>query len=70
MGREATFRYKTLTVNHEEAVDCINVNDYVIYRQDIPEKVCFIILLSVVLLFLLISSGLESDKTLKEAVEF
>lgn len=43
MEREATFRYKTLTVNHDEAVNCLNVNDYVIYRQDIPETVCFII---------------------------
>lgn len=43
MEREATFRYKTLTVDHDEAVDCLNVNDYVIYRQDISETACFII---------------------------
>uniref|UniRef100_A0A0R3RRP9 Dimethylargininase n=1 Tax=Elaeophora elaphi TaxID=1147741 RepID=A0A0R3RRP9_9BILA len=37
MEREATFRYKTLTVKHDEAVNCLNVNDYAIYRQDTPE---------------------------------
>lgn len=37
MEREATFRYKTLTVEHDEAVNCLNVNDSVIYRQDTPD---------------------------------
>ncbi|VIO89491.1 ATP-dependent DNA helicase, RecQ family protein [Brugia malayi] len=37
MEREATFRYKTFTVKHDEAVNCLNVNDYVIYREDTPE---------------------------------
>uniref|UniRef100_A0A915PLJ3 ATP-dependent DNA helicase n=1 Tax=Setaria digitata TaxID=48799 RepID=A0A915PLJ3_9BILA len=37
MEREATFRYKTLTLKHDEAANCLNVNDYVIYRLDTPE---------------------------------
>uniref|UniRef100_A0A0N5CTC0 Dimethylargininase n=1 Tax=Thelazia callipaeda TaxID=103827 RepID=A0A0N5CTC0_THECL len=37
MEREATFRYKTLTVEHDEAGNCLSVNDSVIYRQDVPE---------------------------------
>lgn len=35
--RQATFRYKTLTVEHDEAVNCMNVNDHIIYRQDTPD---------------------------------
>uniref|UniRef100_A0A915AHJ3 Dimethylargininase n=1 Tax=Parascaris univalens TaxID=6257 RepID=A0A915AHJ3_PARUN len=35
--REATFRYKTLTVEYDEAVSCFNVNDHIIYRQDTPD---------------------------------
>ncbi|OZC07976.1 hypothetical protein X798_04972 [Onchocerca flexuosa] len=37
MERQATFRYKTLTVKNDDAVNCLNVNDYVIYRQDTPD---------------------------------
>lgn len=39
MEREATFRYKTLTVEHDEAANCLNVNESVIYRQDTPDTV-------------------------------
>ncbi|VDN58665.1 unnamed protein product [Dracunculus medinensis] len=35
--RQATFRYKTLTVEQDAAVNCFNVNEYVIYRQDAPD---------------------------------
>ncbi|VDK55481.1 unnamed protein product [Anisakis simplex] len=35
--REATFRYKRLTVEYDEAVSCINVNDHIIYRDDTPD---------------------------------
>lgn len=35
--RQATFRYKTLTVEHDEAVNCMNINDHIIYRQDTPD---------------------------------
>ncbi|KHN74693.1 N(G),N(G)-dimethylarginine dimethylaminohydrolase 1 [Toxocara canis] len=35
--REATFRYKTLTVEYDEAVSCFNVNDHIVYRQDTPD---------------------------------
>jgi len=35
--REATYRYKTLTIEHEESVNCINVNGHLIFRQDTPE---------------------------------
>ncbi|VDD92954.1 unnamed protein product [Enterobius vermicularis] len=35
--RQATFRYKTLTMQHDAAINFLNVNDHVIYRQDAPD---------------------------------
>ena len=37
MEREATFRYQTIHVESDEAVNCIHVNGYTIYRSDIPD---------------------------------
>lgn len=47
MKREATFRFKTLTV-HDEAVNCLNVNDYVFYRQDVQETVYIFFLIYII----------------------
>uniref|UniRef100_A0A0N5AUJ2 Dimethylargininase n=1 Tax=Syphacia muris TaxID=451379 RepID=A0A0N5AUJ2_9BILA len=35
--RQATFRYKTLTMERDGAVNFVNVNDHIIYRQDMPD---------------------------------
>ncbi|KAI1723415.1 N(G),N(G)-dimethylarginine dimethylaminohydrolase 1 [Ditylenchus destructor] len=35
--RDATFRYKVLTVESDEATNCINVNDHLIFRHDLNE---------------------------------
>ncbi|KAI1722977.1 N(G),N(G)-dimethylarginine dimethylaminohydrolase 1 [Ditylenchus destructor] len=34
---DATFRYKVLTVESDEAINCINVNDHLIFRHDLNE---------------------------------
>jgi dimethylargininase len=39
LERDAIFRYKTLTVENEEAVCCMNVNDHVVFRHDLNEGV-------------------------------
>ncbi|KAL3096967.1 hypothetical protein niasHS_002683 [Heterodera schachtii] len=35
--RDATFRYNVLTVDSEEAVPCLNVNNHLIFRLDLNE---------------------------------
>uniref|UniRef100_A0AC34QNA0 Dimethylargininase n=1 Tax=Panagrolaimus sp. JU765 TaxID=591449 RepID=A0AC34QNA0_9BILA len=37
MEREASFRYKTLTLEKEDAVNCVSVNDHLIFRTDVGE---------------------------------
>jgi len=37
MEKEASFRYKVLTLEKEEAVNCIAVNGHLIFRTDIGE---------------------------------
>lgn len=39
MERQATSRYRTLTLEHDEAVNCMNVNGHLIYRQDVVDTV-------------------------------
>uniref|UniRef100_A0AC35UA70 Dimethylargininase n=1 Tax=Rhabditophanes sp. KR3021 TaxID=114890 RepID=A0AC35UA70_9BILA len=36
--REATYRYKVLFVEKEESVNCLNVNDHLIFRCDVHES--------------------------------
>lgn len=35
--RDSTFRYKVLTLETDEAVNCMNVNDHLIFRHDLNE---------------------------------
>jgi dimethylargininase len=35
--RDATYRYKVLTLDEENACNCINVNDHLIFRHDLGE---------------------------------
>ena len=37
MEREASYRYKVLTLEKEEAVNCISINDHLIFRTDVGE---------------------------------
>ncbi|KAI6204532.1 hypothetical protein M3Y94_00685600 [Aphelenchoides besseyi] len=39
--RESTFRYKVLSIEPDELVSCLNVNNHLIFRQDKNEKVEF-----------------------------
>lgn len=39
MEREAAHRYKVLTLEKEEAVNCISVNNHLIFRTDVGELV-------------------------------
>jgi len=38
LERDATFRYRVLTLGSEEAVSCFNVNDRLIFRHDLNES--------------------------------
>ncbi|CAK5090909.1 unnamed protein product [Meloidogyne enterolobii] len=35
--RDATFRYKVLTIDNEEAITCLNVNNRLLFRHDLNE---------------------------------
>lgn len=39
MEREASYRYKILTLENEAAVNCISVNNHLIFRTDLGELV-------------------------------
>ncbi|TKR72567.1 hypothetical protein L596_019992 [Steinernema carpocapsae] len=37
MQAEASYNYEVITLDSEDAVNCLNVNDHLIFRQDTPE---------------------------------
>uniref|UniRef100_A0A1I8A9P8 Dimethylargininase n=1 Tax=Steinernema glaseri TaxID=37863 RepID=A0A1I8A9P8_9BILA len=37
MQHEATYTYEIIVLDNEEAVNCLNINDHLIFRQDTPE---------------------------------